>query len=92
MAMEALPIFLDRLTSPFLAIIMSVTLVLLFGEYPTPTPTPTPPPPHTDASSSRGVGGGYRIIPQALCSRYSLAIGAHLSGYGTPGRLLDSLR
>jgi hypothetical protein len=45
MAMEALPIFLDRLTSPFLAIIMSVTLVLLFGEYPTPTPTPTPPPP-----------------------------------------------
>lgn len=52
MAMEALPIFLDRLTSPFLAIIMSVTLVLLFGE----------------------------IIPQALCSRYSLAIGAHLSG------------
>jgi hypothetical protein len=22
-----------------------------------------------------------RIIPQALCSRYSLAIGAHLSGY-----------
>jgi len=30
--MEALPIFLDRLTSPFLAIVISVTLVLLFGE------------------------------------------------------------
>lgn len=31
-AMEALPLFLDRLVGPFFAIILSVTLVLLFGE------------------------------------------------------------
>ena len=50
-AMEALPLFLDRLVGPFFAIILSVTLVLLFGE----------------------------IIPQALCTRYGLAIGATFS-------------
>jgi len=49
-AMEALPIFLDRLAGPIVAILMSVTAVLLFGE----------------------------IIPQAICTRYGLAIGAHL--------------
>lgn len=32
-AMEALPIFLDRLVSPAFAILISVTLILLFGEY-----------------------------------------------------------
>eukprot|EP00697_Spironema_sp_BW2_P001888 gnl/Spiro4/12533_TR6627_c0_g1_i1.p1 gnl/Spiro4/12533_TR6627_c0_g1~~gnl/Spiro4/12533_TR6627_c0_g1_i1.p1 ORF type:complete len:549 (-),score=117.13 gnl/Spiro4/12533_TR6627_c0_g1_i1:123-1769(-) len=47
-AMEALPIFLDRLVSPVAALLMSVTLVLIFGE----------------------------VIPQALCVRYGLAIGA----------------
>jgi len=31
-AMEALPIFLDRLVSPYMAIILSVTMVLIFGE------------------------------------------------------------
>ena len=31
-AMEALPIFLDRLVSPTMAIILSVTAVLFFGE------------------------------------------------------------
>lgn len=30
-AMEALPIFLDRLVSPTIAIILSVTAVLFFG-------------------------------------------------------------
>ncbi|CAK0783313.1 hypothetical protein CVIRNUC_006512 [Coccomyxa viridis] len=48
-AMEALPIFLDRLVSPTMAIILSVTAVLFFGE----------------------------IIPQALCSRFGLQIGAY---------------
>ncbi|KAG8642760.1 hypothetical protein MANES_12G118200v8 [Manihot esculenta] len=47
-AMEALPIFLDGLVSAWGAILISVTLILLFGE----------------------------IIPQAVCSRYGLAIGA----------------
>ncbi|MCO5573689.1 hypothetical protein L7F22_027463 [Adiantum nelumboides] len=49
-AMEALPIFLDNIFHPVVAIILSVTFVLVFGE----------------------------IIPQALCSRYGLAIGANL--------------
>ncbi|KAK9825434.1 hypothetical protein WJX81_007178 [Elliptochloris bilobata] len=48
-AMEALPIFLDRLVDPVTAIIVSVTAVLVFGE----------------------------IIPQALCTRYGLQIGAY---------------
>ncbi|XAR73017.1 hypothetical protein NMG60_11019860 [Bertholletia excelsa] len=47
-AMEALPIFLDGLVTAWGAILISVTLILMFGE----------------------------IIPQAVCSRYGLAIGA----------------
>ncbi|KAK4260220.1 hypothetical protein QN277_003364 [Acacia crassicarpa] len=47
-AMEALPIFLDSLVTAWGAILISVTLILMFGE----------------------------IIPQAVCSRYGLAIGA----------------
>ncbi|XP_019169482.1 PREDICTED: DUF21 domain-containing protein At2g14520 [Ipomoea nil] len=47
-AMETLPIFLDGLISAWGAILISVTLILLFGE----------------------------IIPQSVCSRYGLAIGA----------------
>ncbi|ONK64840.1 uncharacterized protein A4U43_C07F30530 [Asparagus officinalis] len=47
-AMETLPIFLDSLVSAWGAILISVTLILLFGE----------------------------IIPQSVCSRYGLAIGA----------------
>ncbi|VAI80285.1 unnamed protein product [Triticum turgidum subsp. durum] len=47
-AMEALPIFLDRIFNPVLAIILSVTFVLAFGE----------------------------VIPQAICTRYGLAVGA----------------
>ncbi|CAH1421259.1 unnamed protein product [Lactuca virosa] len=47
-AMEALPIFLNNLVPESGAIIISVTLILLFGE----------------------------IIPQSICTRYGLAIGA----------------
>ncbi|KAM0039050.1 putative CNNM, transmembrane domain-containing protein [Helianthus debilis subsp. tardiflorus] len=50
-AMEALPIFLDSILLPWTAILISVTVVVVFGE----------------------------IIPQAVCSRYGLAIGAKLS-------------
>ena len=46
---EALPIVLDRLTDPVSAVILSIVVVLVFGE----------------------------IIPQALCSRFGLAIGAY---------------
>ncbi|KAG8368530.1 hypothetical protein BUALT_Bualt15G0055200 [Buddleja alternifolia] len=47
-SMEALPIFLDSLVTAWGAILISVTLILLFGE----------------------------IIPQSVCSRHGLAIGA----------------
>nr|KYP72828.1 Protein MAM3 [Cajanus cajan] len=48
-AMEALPIYLDKMFNQFVAIILSVTFVLFFGE----------------------------VIPQAICSRYGLAVGAN---------------
>ncbi|KAL5707200.1 DUF21 domain-containing protein [Ranunculus cassubicifolius] len=52
-AMEALPIFLDGLITAWGAILISVTLILLFGE----------------------------IIPQSVCSRYGLAIGAAVAPF-----------
>ncbi|GLT44249.1 hypothetical protein SLA2020_181580 [Shorea laevis] len=52
-AMEALPIFLDSLVTAWGAILISVTLILLFGE----------------------------IVPQAICSRYGLAIGAKVAPF-----------
>eukprot|EP00250_Pteridium_aquilinum_P016978 c23393_g1_i1 orf=431-2110(+) len=51
LAMEALPIFLDALVTAWGAILISVTLILLFGE----------------------------ILPQAVCSRYGLAVGAAMT-------------
>ncbi|XP_022140974.1 DUF21 domain-containing protein At5g52790 isoform X3 [Momordica charantia] len=51
MAMEALPIFIDALLPAWGAIVISVTLILAFGE----------------------------IIPQSICSRYGLSVGAKLS-------------
>ncbi|CDO98988.1 unnamed protein product [Coffea canephora] len=48
-SMEALPIYLDKLFNQFVAIILSVTFVLAFGE----------------------------VIPQAICTRYGLAVGAN---------------
>ncbi|KAL3849844.1 hypothetical protein ACJIZ3_011726 [Penstemon smallii] len=49
-AMEALPIYLDKIFHPVVAVILSVTFILAFGE----------------------------VIPQAVCSRYGLAVGANL--------------
>ncbi|XP_010552479.1 PREDICTED: DUF21 domain-containing protein At1g47330 [Tarenaya hassleriana] len=48
MAMEALPIFLNKIVPPLAAIVISVTLILMFGE----------------------------ILPQAVCTRYGLKVGA----------------
>ncbi|KAL2922021.1 hypothetical protein RDABS01_013512 [Bienertia sinuspersici] len=48
-AMEALPLYLDKLVNQFLAIVLSVTFVLFFGE----------------------------VIPQAICTRYGLAVGSN---------------
>ncbi|XP_070188562.1 uncharacterized protein [Littorina saxatilis] len=50
-AVESMPIFLDRVSDPLIAIVVSVTAILLFGE----------------------------VIPQAVCTRHGLAIGAVLS-------------
>ncbi|KAL4434431.1 hypothetical protein ABPG75_000872 [Micractinium tetrahymenae] len=50
-AMEALPIFLDRLLNPLAAILISVTAILVFGE----------------------------ILPQAVCKKYGLQVGAYLA-------------
>ncbi|KAJ9538459.1 hypothetical protein OSB04_031192 [Centaurea solstitialis] len=47
-AMEALPIYLDKIFNQIVAIVLSVTFVLFFGE----------------------------VIPQAVCTRYGLAIGS----------------
>ncbi|CAL1412120.1 unnamed protein product [Linum trigynum] len=49
--MEALPIYLDKMFNQYVAIILSVTFVLFFGE----------------------------VIPQAICTRYGLAVGANLA-------------
>ncbi|KAL8232840.1 hypothetical protein R6Q57_002618 [Mikania cordata] len=51
-AMEALPIYLDKIFHPAVAVLLSVTFVLIFGE----------------------------IIPQAISTRYGLAVGANFVG------------
>ncbi|XP_019432496.1 PREDICTED: DUF21 domain-containing protein At1g47330 isoform X2 [Lupinus angustifolius] len=51
LAMETLPIFLDALVPPWAAILLSVTLILMFGE----------------------------ILPQAICTRFGLTVGATLA-------------
>ncbi|BAT85420.1 hypothetical protein LR48_Vigan03g229500 [Vigna angularis] len=51
-AMEALPIYLDKIFHPFVAVLLSVTFVLAFGE----------------------------VIPQAICTRYGLYVGANFVG------------
>lgn len=48
LAMESLPIFLDKLVKPWAAVLISVTLILMFGE----------------------------ILPQAICTRYGMKVGA----------------
>ena len=53
LAMESLPIFLDKLVPPWAAILISVTLILMFGE----------------------------ILPQALCTRYGMTVGATMAPF-----------
>ncbi|XP_039060455.1 DUF21 domain-containing protein At1g47330-like [Hibiscus syriacus] len=53
LAMETLPIFLDKLVPPWAAILVSVTLILMFGE----------------------------ILPQAVCTRYGLKVGAAMAPF-----------
>jgi metal transporter CNNM len=53
LAMEALPLFLDRMLPEFLAVALSVSFVLIFGE----------------------------VLPQAIISRFGLAIGGNLAWF-----------
>eukprot|EP00262_Sarcandra_glabra_P015226 TRINITY_DN4640_c0_g2_i1.p1 TRINITY_DN4640_c0_g2~~TRINITY_DN4640_c0_g2_i1.p1 ORF type:complete len:551 (+),score=79.35 TRINITY_DN4640_c0_g2_i1:35-1654(+) len=53
LAMESLPIFLDKLVAPWAAILISVTLILMFGE----------------------------ILPQAICTRYGMTVGATMAPF-----------
>ncbi|KAK9066678.1 hypothetical protein SSX86_014001 [Deinandra increscens subsp. villosa] len=53
LAMESLPIFLDKLVPPWAAVLISVTLILMFGE----------------------------ILPQAVCTRYGLTVGAAVAPF-----------
>ncbi|VFQ65727.1 unnamed protein product [Cuscuta campestris] len=53
LAMESLPIFLDKLVPSWAAILVSVTLILIFGE----------------------------ILPQAVCTRYGLTVGATVAPF-----------
>ena len=52
-AVESMPLCLDRISNPIIAVLVSVTAVLLFGE----------------------------VVPQALCTRYGLAIGAFFAPF-----------
>ncbi|KAI7729740.1 hypothetical protein M8C21_020945 [Ambrosia artemisiifolia] len=49
----SLPIFLDKLVPPWAAVLISVTLILMFGE----------------------------ILPQAVCTRYGLTVGATVAPF-----------
>ncbi|KAL8230847.1 hypothetical protein R6Q57_000625 [Mikania cordata] len=53
LAMESLPIFLDKLVPSWAAVLISVTLILMFGE----------------------------ILPQAVCTRYGLTVGATVAPF-----------
>ena len=58
--LQALPLFLDRLLDPVTAVLISITVVLIFGE----------------------------IIPQAVCTRYGLAVGMSLQPVSGDSRVL----
>jgi metal transporter CNNM len=85
LAMEALPIFLDKLVPSFVAILISVTLILAFGEVTPFCYFPSiqsnsiqflcdslPPRPYCTCLMSCSP----QIIPQAVCTRYGLSVGA----------------
>ncbi len=72
---EALPIFLDRISSPIISVILSVTVVLLFGEY-------AARPGWSDCFCVRLTPFvSLRIIPQAICRKHGLKFAGHLSWY-----------
>ena len=71
-AVEAMPIFLSKITNEIVAIVVSVTAVLLFGELVEYCK-------NGFECLKNYLFVCYRIIPQALCTRYGLAIGYYCS-------------
>ena len=59
-AMETLPLYLDKLVSPVAAIIMAVTLVLIFGEVI----------PQAICTGSKQLQIAYWLCPVVLCFMY----------------------
>lgn len=78
--MQALPIYLDKLFNQYLAIILSVTFVLAFGEvhrislYGLLSFCLNP---RSEENSIIELPFCYQVIPQAICTRYGLAVGAN---------------
>ena len=75
--LQALPIFLDRLVDPITAVVLSVTVVLIFGALCTPASLLWP----AAQCSQRHTAPAGEIAPQALCSRYGLQIGSYSSWF-----------
>ena len=71
---QALPIFLDRIFHPVVAVILSVTFVLAFGEVFIWCPKFTI---CSFYSLTDCVVFRHQVIPQAICTRYGLAVGAN---------------
>jgi hypothetical protein len=70
---QALPLFLDRMFHPVVAVILSVTFVLAFGEVLVWCSNITFP--HQIVWLMVDVY--HQVIPQAICTRYGLAVGAN---------------
>lgn len=77
---QALPIFIDALLPAWGAILISVTLILAFGEVKRYCSVWCWPRIWTVLSIIKWcVCASFQIIPQAVCSRYGLSVGAKLS-------------
>jgi len=95
---QTLPLVLDRLADPITAVLLSITVVLIFGAPPRPgllvlaalqppgsAAAARPARPELSRALPERAGGAARaraarageIIPQAVCTRYGLAVGAY---------------
>lgn len=86
--LQALPLFIDRLADPFTAVVVSVSMVLVFGGWHSIrslgiaflTACPSPEWMHRNRSNTYcwyfGPLPTGEILPQAICSRYGLKVSA----------------